>query len=848
MAMKLQDFRKQYPQYDDMSDSDLASAMHKRFYPDLPESAFYEQIGYAPSYVDRGVNAVTGVVKNIGRAIEGQQDPAYAAVPAYVASTPEQAEGQAKAKAVTFTDKGYGDILKEQLGSHFIRMEADANGYPVLVYKDAEGAERKGYVNKPGLDAQDVDRLLSQAVPFILGSSLAGRLARGFGTLGKGVAQFIGGAGTSLGDDVVAQGMGSTEGVDYKRAAVAGGAGVATQVLPSWATVPLIGGYLGSEAGETPEEKIAGGIMGVGTGLGARAGMRSLLPPAGAQHLDAEGRLMSPEARMAAERAGLKPEELDTQSAAAFAKGIDTMADPGEVAVATQTNKFGLPSTKGQRTKDPEQLMLEKGLRSGTEGAAAKAKMKEFDDEQKIQIMGSALQRPGVTPEPSFADRRAGVPGDPYREGMGALIAPTRGVYAPDQTAPGGFGAPIAEGMKGAREAGEKAIHQAWEGLTDLFPKEQAFAILGPALQKRLGQRKVDANLTPSASAMVKELDDFVAGKTPDPQSPLLGQPKQLSLDQMRRRLMEMKNAAQNGSDQGAAKAIYKAFDDWMDQLVDDTLVHGDPAMIARFRTAREITRDVKDAFAPTAAGAKTPEGRILTKLLDEHTTAESVVDELFGRSGPTATPKPGSIQALNRIKKVLLEGEPKSAGPLVDKETGLRTWNDIRMAYWSKLMVNKKGQMETPTMIVQNIDSAVRNQASLMKALFSPEELKVVKEYRNAMNELVFKDPNASGTATGLLALLRQRPAAEAIRTYFNTHRARATFSQHNFHMAQFYRLLAKYAPNIAGTPERAALTLAKKAVSQDLTPKQPTSSGWFGSLTGASSENDEPQRQNAP
>lgn len=40
--------RKQFPQYDDMSDEQLARAMHKKFYADMPFADFAGKIGFAP--------------------------------------------------------------------------------------------------------------------------------------------------------------------------------------------------------------------------------------------------------------------------------------------------------------------------------------------------------------------------------------------------------------------------------------------------------------------------------------------------------------------------------------------------------------------------------------------------------------------------------------------------------------------------------------------------------------------------------------------------------------------------------------------------------------------------------
>jgi hypothetical protein len=44
----IQDIRQQYPQYQDMSDGDLANALHQKFYSDMPQDQFNAKIGMAP--------------------------------------------------------------------------------------------------------------------------------------------------------------------------------------------------------------------------------------------------------------------------------------------------------------------------------------------------------------------------------------------------------------------------------------------------------------------------------------------------------------------------------------------------------------------------------------------------------------------------------------------------------------------------------------------------------------------------------------------------------------------------------------------------------------------------------
>jgi hypothetical protein len=829
---KLQDFRQQYPQYDSMSDADVADKLHRDFYSTTPKDKFYEFLGVPPAgYVERGVDAVQGVVGHIGEAIQGTQDPAYKDVGTYLPRGKDLASGQAQAKTVAFDDTTYANILKHQLGPHFKGLEHDANGYPVLVYTDGQGQERKGYVNKPGLDLQDVDRLVSQAVPFILGGSVVGNLGKGLGVAGKALLQAVGQGGASVGADVAASAAGGENDLDWQRALLASGLGASAEVLGPTLTAAGIGGLTGAMTGETPDEKIAGGIMGTVGGIGGAKAVGSILPTAGQKHLGADGKIASPEARLAAHHAGIDLDTLDPAAAAVFAGALDQGYSPIEVANWFKMNRFGIESTKGQRTKDPEQLAIEKGIRTGQYEQPAKDELTALDERQKQQIQDAALTRPGATPEPSFADRRKGVPGDPYKEGMGAMISPTRGVYSPEQTAPGAFGNPIAENIRSAKGAGDQAITKAYDGLEDVMPKTEAFEKLGGALQARLARAAEVDEQTPAAASMIKMLEGYSQGKPVQPVSALLGPAKLHSLEQMRRRLWAAVGGASTNSDRGAATAIAKAYDDWVDEITEAGLIAGKPETVAAWRTARGITRDVKDLFEPRG---NTPEAKILAHVLDENSSAESIVGKILGSGGPTTSPAPGSIQALNRMKKVLVDGGTDKSGRLIDPEVGLRTWNDIRMAYWSRLVVNKHGQMNTPTMIVQGIDDALRNQHSLVKALFSPDEMKAMVEFRKAVAQTAYKDPNPSGTATTLLALLRN-PTKEAMRQYLKMRQQRETFSKQNFHMARIYNMLAKYVPDVMGTKRSLGQGLARKATSQTPMPKQPTDKGGLGGWGGA-------------
>ena len=53
--MDITEFRKKYPQYDDMGDLELAQGLHKKSYSDMPFSEFAQKFG-----VNSEVSAITG--------------------------------------------------------------------------------------------------------------------------------------------------------------------------------------------------------------------------------------------------------------------------------------------------------------------------------------------------------------------------------------------------------------------------------------------------------------------------------------------------------------------------------------------------------------------------------------------------------------------------------------------------------------------------------------------------------------------------------------------------------------------------------------------------------------------
>lgn len=793
---------------------------------------------YAKYVEDRKPDATARAVGRMGSAVSrmgtdiydffaGKQDKKFADIPAITekdfigAADPKTgkvdlsgASSMARGKMFAHDDARYHDVVKTMLGNRYRGTIKDENGFDIVEFIDLDGKPARRYINKPGMDYQDFDRFLSMAVPFVAGGAAGGAAVKAAGAganlAARAAGQGVGAMGASVGSDLTARNMGATQdpataGIDPTKAILAGALGGAAELVP----LPILAGGMGGATGiatgdGSVEDTVVRGLTGA---LSGAAGGRMLqanakLPKAKPVEAFPDA---SPSMRVAAERAGVKLEDLTPEQLREFSEYFPAATDMQEFGAAVRMNRFGLPSTKGQRTKDPELLSIEKDARYGGLGESAKRLLNEFDKDQQLQIESSAFSRG---------------PSAGLRSGIGEMIAPERQTVSRLETPPAVLGADIRSGIGAVRAADEEAISKAWQGIEAIYPRQEAFETLGPLIDVRLGTRNVTPDQTPQAVSMRQTLLDFMSGKEAIRGSGL-GDPskRRMDLELVRRDLKESYDAAAasgNPKDIAAAKAYYRGFDDWVDDAVERGMIVGDPSNVAKIRTAREITKDVKQLWEPRKGKKLTAGGKIVQQALDENATPESLVNSMLGSAGPQTAPKTGTVEALKLLKEALTRQRP-------DKDLtaqGIRTWNDIRLAYWSRLVTNNKGEMHTPTFITGNIRKAFRNQPSLLQTLFDRQELATIRAYGKAMDDLAYKDPNPSGTAPTLRAAMRKEGAAMGtLKTALQTQAKRELFSKHNVMMSRIYQLLAKNLPKRLGsTAEGLGERAARRAVDQRL------------------------------
>lgn len=635
--------------------------------------------------------------------IRGRQDPRFANLPRLTDQFHDELASPVGAGALFgSSDAQMADIIEKQLGDKFIRREKDANGYDVFVTRGPNGEEQRGYVNKPGLEGDDIARGVLGAVPYVAGGLGVGALTKGMGGLGRMLTYGGSSGATSVAGDLAQMPLGSEQGIEPGKAAITAGAGV-----------------LG-----VPAEFLASKAWG-------RFVVEPRLFNRSTGQLTSEGR------RMAASQ-GLDPAAMQADIAKTFAETYAKTRSASQAAIKAQEGEFGIPSTIGQRTKNNDQLWFEEAARYNLYGDKARDTMKAFDARQAEAVDFAARTR-----LPSdFRSQTAQQSGTMNPAGM------THVQQMADNAADLGTG--IQTGMRSARDAAEAGEDAAWSAVTDMLPKKEALDLLPDALAGRLGTLRVTPEM-PKAAAMAKSIDDYIAGKAfNEPVAKVLQQSPVKTIDEMRRQLLGMYKGASDPTDKAAAKAIYDGFNDWIDDAARQSLVAGDPAAAANLRIARDWTRTMQGLFNPSVKGKPALAAKLISDLM-EADSPERAAQLLFGPAS-SATPssiKPGAIEALRSMKAALRKyADPRIAGDTIA---------DLKIAYWARLVQSNKGVAHSPQVMLNNINAAFTNQRTMLNELFTQAELGQMRRLANQLKTITYKDPNPSKSSYGVGVLTKQ-------------------------------------------------------------------------------------------
>jgi hypothetical protein len=594
--------------------------------------------------------------------------------------------------ALTPDSEAQTNIVKNALGDRFIKLDKDAYGADVVHYRAPSGLPAVAYVNRPGLDMEDVNTTALQTLPYLA----MGRLVRGAGGTPGGLGQVLG----------------------------QGGGAASTSILGDLGAL-----YFGSEKAPDPMRAGLVGLFGAGAeGLSPIAGnlwRKFVTEPS--LYNKATGQLTEKGVE-AARKAGFDPADLSGDMIQKFAEEFAKGRQPLIAGQTVRTKEFDLPVTRGQMTKDPEYLLNEKAMRYGAMGEPAKTKMQDFDRRQAQAIT------------------EATIGGGPAS--VAARLNPDRAAVT---TRPSDTGGGLQQGITAARDVAKDALDKQWDKVGPMYATPASLDLLPAKIAKELaGMRPLVESVdprapvtAPAAKSMLDFLRQFRAGQPQRQADEFLGGDVVPELDSMRRTLGRMMDGAQ-GPDKEAAGRIYRGFNNWVEEASQKALIDGDMAAFREAQKARDLTSKFKDLFtAETLSGPASPGRKIVAKVLDSTDNPESVIKALFG-TDPGSVPKQGSQEAIRLIKQGIKSLPDDQAASIV---------NDLKLAHWMNVTTNPAGQVHTPTMIAQRIDKALHSQMSLMREVYKPEDIALMRRFSAAMKDLAYKDPNPSGSGiTNLL------------------------------------------------------------------------------------------------
>lgn len=638
----------------------------------------------------------------IAETIKGKQDPQYAGTPRLTEQFRSELSNSVGAGALFgSSDAQMADIIEHQLGDKFIRREKDANGYDVFVTRGPDGQEQKGYVNIPGFEGEDVARGILGAVPYVVGGTAIGAATRPLGWGLRALAQGSGAALASISGDLAQIPLGSEQGVETTKAGITGAMGSAS--------VPLAAAGSAVWRKFVTEPRLFNRATGKLTEKGAEV----------------------------ARSAGLVPEDMEAEIAKTFAQTYARTGKATEAAVKAQEGEFGIPSSAGQRSKDPWHLTQEEAMRRNLYGEKARDTMQAFDKQQAEAVDFAARTRLPTT----FRAETGAEAGTMNPKGL----TDARPIPSTSELGEGIQGA-----FKGAREAAKEAEGEAWDSVGDMLPRTGAFALLPDSLAGKLGGLRVTSEM-PKAAGMARALDDYIAGKAfQEPVAGVLKQTPVKTVDEMRRQLLAMYKGASDPTDAMAAKAIYDGYNDWIKTAAEKTLLEGAPEAAANLRIARDFTREMHEIFEPAIKGKKTPAARLMGEMASAD-SPERAVQVLFGPASAQnpSTIKNGAVEAVRHMKTALQRyGDPRIAADTI---------GDMKLAYWARLVQNKQGNVHTPGVMLSNIRAALANQGTLVRELFSPQEIAQMQRLAQALETITYKPPNASGSGYTAANLAKQ-------------------------------------------------------------------------------------------
>lgn len=410
-----------------------------------------------------------------------------------------------------------------------------------------------------------------------------------------------------------------------------------------------------------------------------------LIPKPGV--VDAQGNLTA-RGRELVTDLGLDPDMLSQAFAARFGRMAQRTGQPGPSATLAdaQTLPVPVPMRQGQVTGSPSDQMFESLSRKGAYGPVA----------ERVMAGSESAQREALEGNIEAIQRQLG-PGD------AAPIAPGQGGRAAQEQL-----LKMNVGEKAGVDQAYKQARETFGAVPSDYVRQMDFDI----------RNAVAADHTLNGLARTNQiLDDFNRITQTDGDASTFVR----ELFDWRKRASAARSTP--GEEGVAIGKAVKEFDRRMDAAIGDAIVQGDDAAIDAFKTAiaknREYASRFKGGDLVELLTAKEPRSGVMQLAVPPDQAANVIFGskKVFGGTN--------TARDLARMKQML---GPDSA-----------EWKQLREEAWLRLVRAGEGAVDpmsgsrqfSGAKFASNFDNAVRDQADLMRTLFTQDEINLMNQFK---------------------------------------------------------------------------------------------------------------------
>jgi hypothetical protein len=619
------------------------------------------------------------------------------------------------------------DIIKKITPGTIVSKDIYDN--PILTFPKKYGGGTF-YLNKPGLSEQDLTQGISQILQYIPGMGLVQRKVGG-GIIRK--ASFMGLAGgiTSATQDIGAMALGSEQGIEKEKAAVATVAGIVGEPVGKFLTRFVFKPaktFLEKGIDKIIPSKYSASQFNIFSGSG--------------QYLDSKGAITNKTKEIAL-KSGIDPKLMKKKTMIEFAQALEDGIEPSLAKEIVGANQFGISLWKAQALEDKIALKTIQDMRNGAfgqEGIELIARQDAIQAKQSLNFLQNFRQQLIRNPELR-------------EEGLTSPLGSSRGF---DENISN-----LNQMIKDLESKIQNEVNKKYAAIDfDLNFKPPVMKNFTRNIKNVLEDPTdgigaiPDSSFAPNANKILTSLDKFAKNYTI--KNKKVNNMTIKALETERKRINNIISLTKDPTDRKALLTIKKEYDNFYNTTIEKSLANGDKEVLDSIIAARKQVQTYSEMFNPNDVlkkGGKIKDqgGAFLQNVIKGEYTPTEIANWIYGTASINKPFTAKSVQVIRRLEKLF----PK----------GTEGYDLLRDGAFQRIINNSfktntsNKQVFNPELFVKNVNDAINGKGKeISNILFTDAEKKELLEFSKVLAKTITPDDlkNPSKTAATMFNLFQ--------------------------------------------------------------------------------------------